>query len=141
MKNYNPKQVVCTIGGNVIRGFGKTAMVKSKFLNDAFTDEVGVDSEVSRSLSGDERGELEITLMQTSDSNDILGALHELDKSSPNGAGVFAYQLEDLQGRFLESAEECWIVKSPDMALEKTPGERVWMLRMANLQRNDGGNL
>lgn len=141
MKNYDPTQIIMTVGGARIRGFASDEFVKWESESDAFSDDVGADSEVTRSKSGDERATCTVILMQSSDSNDLLSAAHNLDKASPNGAGVFAVRLEDLQGRSLHAGAECWVMKAPDVSYAKTPKPREWKIRVANEERFDGGEL
>lgn len=141
MKNYDPTQVAVNVAGAVMHGFADGEFVTFEEDSDAFSDAVGTDGEVTRSKSSDARGTLTIKLMQSSDSNDILSAVFELDRSSPNGAGVFAASVEDLNGRSLHSGAECWVSKAPAVSYDRTPKPREWKIRIANTKRIDGGNL
>jgi hypothetical protein len=78
--------------------------------------------------------------MSTSDSNDILSAVSNADKKSPNGAGIAALYIRDRSGRAVYSAAECWIKGGPPVEYGRGVKMRDWKLRCAVLERFDGGN-
>lgn len=139
-KEYDPRQVTVSLAGNVLRGFADGTFVRVQMESDAFTDVVGTDGEVSRSRSSDDRATVTFLLMQTSDSNDVLSALHNLDKTTPGGAGVGALEIRDRNGRAYYRAAEAWISKAPDVEFGREPGPREWAIRCAKMIRVDGGN-
>lgn len=121
-------------------GYADGEFVTIKYDSNAFNDVVGTDGEVSRSRSNDRRATVEVKLMQTSDSNDLLAALAVTDRTLSNGAGIGALMIRDQQGRAVYTASECWIMKEPDISVDRTPTERVWQIRVANLISFTGGN-
>jgi hypothetical protein len=140
LKVYDPDQLSVSIAGIPVSGYADGEFVRVEKESDAFADVVGTDGEVSRSKTNDGRGTITFMLMQTSDSNVLLSALHELDKNVPGGAGVGALLIRDAQGTSLYTAAECWISKEPDVSFDREPTSREWTLRCAKLIAVHGGN-
>ena len=139
-KNHNGKNVSVTFAGIIMAGFGEDEFVSVVMESDAFEDVVGADGEVVRIFNADARATVNITLMSTSDSNDKLSSLHNLDIASPNGAGVGALFIRDNNGRAVFRAQKAWIAKAPDASLGKKHTQREWKLRAAELVSFHGGN-
>lgn len=139
-KVYDPDQVSVSLSGIPISGYADGEFVRIEKESDAFTDVVGTDGEVSRSKTRDDRGTVTFILMQTSDSNILLSALHQLDKNAAGGAGIGALLVRDAQGTSLYTASECWISKEPDVSFDREPTSREWTLRAAKLVSVHGGN-
>src|SRR4051812_38937216 len=96
MKTFNPKKVAITYNGVPITGFAKGSFVEADQNADTFTLDVGSDGEAARTQSADESGNVKITLMQQSASNDYLSQRHAIDRKSALGTGVL--QIEDTSG-------------------------------------------
>jgi hypothetical protein len=140
--NYSADRVVVTFAGLRIQGFGDGTFLRIRPMSPGFGSKVGSDSLVSRFRNNDPRHEVEITLEQTSSSNDVLAAIHVADLAAPNGSGVSVLSIEDLEGRFTAIAEFAWITKVPDAEFGRETGQRVWMFEavFAPGSRFDGGN-
>jgi len=108
-------------------------------LSDAFNDVVGTDGEVARSKSNDRRGTVTIKLLQTSLSNAFLSGVHGTDLEAPGGAGVAPFSMQDLQGGTVVASEGC-ITKYPDNSMDRTVKSREWVIRLARIERLEGGN-
>jgi hypothetical protein len=141
MKTYSAKHVTISFAGLVIDGgFGDGEFLRIEQETDAFGDVVGTDGEVSRSPTNDDRATITIILMQTSDFNAPLSALHNADKAAPNGAGVGPVYIRDRLGTTLHQADAGWIAKPPDSRFDRAATSREWKIRVEKLNRNDGGN-
>jgi len=140
MKVYDPDQINISLNGIPISGYADGEFVRIEKESDGFADVVGTDGEVSRSKTNDDRATVSIILMQTSDSNILLSALHTLDRNVPGGAGVGALLIRDAQGTSIFAASECWISKAPDVTFDREPTSREWTLRCAKLIDVHGGN-
>jgi hypothetical protein len=140
-KVYTSNQVVASLGGIPLNtGRGEGVFIKIKPKNAAFTTKVGADGEVARSRSNDRRHEIEITLLQTSDGNILLSALHQLDLNAPNGSGIAAILIQDMSGTSLHTAAECWITEGPEVQYGPEIEMRTWKLEAANMVSLVGGN-
>lgn len=140
LKIYDPNEVSASFAGIPIQGWGEDTMIEITMESDGFSDVVGVDGEVSRSKSSDRRATVKFTLMQTSDTNDLLDGIANLDANTPGGAGVGALSIRDGSGRAVYEGPQSWISRAPDVTFGSTAGDRVWTIRAARLVREDKGN-
>ena len=139
-KNYDPALYTVAIAAVPIsKGYADGEFIKIERDSDAFTDVVGTDGEVARAKSHDKRATCTLTLLQTSDGNALLSTLAALDEAADNGAGVGPFLLKDRGGLTLHAAAECWVMKLPDVTLDKGVTARAWKIRIANLVSFEGG--
>lgn len=130
-----------SVAGIPISGYADGEWLTVERDSPAFEDVVGTDGEVTRSKTNDNRATVTIRLMQSSPVNGLLSVLHNLDKNTPNGAGVGPFLLTDIPtGTTLLVAEKCWISEEPNGSWDRTPKEREWKIRCANLLSTYGGN-
>lgn len=134
------KLIVCGLPIESGRGKGGGTFIKLKQVTDAFTSVVSLDGQVTRSKTNDNRYEVGVVLMSSSESNGFLSALHIADKLANNGAGVGAFLIEDLNGTTLYAAPECWISKMPDQEIGQEAQEIEWQIYVANMVAFIGGN-
>ena len=138
---YDPNEVSIVVCGIPIEGgFADGTFIEVDQDANDFDDIVGTDGDVTRSKTNDRRGTITITLMQSSESNALLSALSNVDRSKSNGAGVGPLLIKDNQGTTFFAGEHSWIQKPPAAAFGKTAGPRAWLVRVADLERFDGGN-
>lgn len=140
MKVYDADQVSVIIGGIPIdSGYADGEFLRLEQESDDYSDVVGTDGEVSRSKTQDRRATATVLMMQTSSSMQALSALSNLDRSTPNGAGVVPFLVKDNNGNGLYESEHCWIQRPPDVSMDREATPREWTIRIANLVRNDAG--
>lgn len=140
MKVYDADQVSVIIGAIPIEsGFADGEFLRIEQETDDYSDVVGTDGEVTRSKTGDRRATATVLVMQTSNSNQALSALSNLDRITPNGAGVVPFLVKDNNGNGLYEAEHCWVQRGPDVSFDREATPREWTIRIANLVRNDAG--
>lgn len=142
LKIYTSNQIVATFAGIPIQSgrSGEGDFIKIERVNPAFSEKVGADGEVARSRSNDKRTKVTVTLMQTSDTNALFSAIFALDENAPGGAGVGAFEVQDLGGTSLHFAAEAWIVKPADATYAAEVGTRVWEFMCAAMNQVIGGN-
>ena len=141
LKVYDANEVTVNVAGLPIEsGFDDGEFVRIEQEAEDFIDKVGTDGEVTRSKTNDRRATITILLMQSSDGNALLSGLNNLDRLAGNGAGVGPFLVRDRQGTALYAGAECWISKPPDVSFDREPTAREWTLRVASLERFDGGN-
>ena len=138
VRTYDPKQVVLTVGGFPVSGFADGTFIKVMRDNDTFTKISGADGEVSRAKSNDRGGNIEITLAQTSLSNDVLTGIALADELSNDG--VVPVLVKDIGGTSTFVSAFGWIRKPPDSEYSKEVGERLWIMDLADLDIFTGGN-
>jgi len=140
VKTYDADQVVLVVGGFTIdSGFADGEFLRIEQESDDFTDVVGTDGEVARSKTNDRRATISVLLMQTASGNQALSALSNLDRLTPNGAGIAPLLIQDGNGDTLYEAASCWVQKPPDASFDRAATTREWTLRVADLIRNDAG--
>lgn len=137
---YDAASVVVVFAGVPIQGLAEDSVVEVVYNEDAFTLQMGVDGDGTRSKTNNRSAQCTISVMQSSLTNDLLNQVHQLDLNSPNGLGIGPLLIKDLNGRALHSAEKAWIMKSPDAAYSKEAGAREWVIETASLVSNYGGN-
>lgn len=140
-KNYDPNQIVQSFAGIPILGYAKGTFVNVAFNADAFNLTVGSSGEGCRAKTNDRSMIVTFTLLQSTQTNDLLSAIHNVDLLSPNGDGVGPYLLKDLQGTTLYTAETMWIKKFADLSYSDEVDARVWTLETDAGLANIGGNL
>ena len=140
MKVYSAKACSMSFANIQLSGWADGDFVSIDNESDAYGDVVGTDGEVTRWESNDDRGNVILTLMQSSSTNDQLSALHQLDKLSVNGAGIGSFYFKDTNGTSAYSGEAAWIVKPPKADFGREAKPREWHIRVAKLKRVDGSN-
>lgn len=125
-KTVDPDQVIVTFAGIPLSGFAEGTFINVSQDNESFNTTQGSDGELARVKSGQSLTTVTLTLMQTSDSNDALAALHTLDVEAPNGAGVGPFTISDLNGRSVLTSVEAWIKTRPDSAWGNEAQTREW---------------
>jgi hypothetical protein len=138
---YDPKQIVLSVAGLLISsGFSEDSMVKCARTAPSYEGVVGADGEYTRVRQYDDSALVTISLMQSSEGNDILSALHSADRAAPNGAGIGAFLLKDLNGNTLVQASKCWVKGSPEQEYGKKVNMRAWEIMLADAEIFVGGN-
>ena len=124
VKTYDPNQGALTYGTNIITGFAEDTMLTISRNEDAWTLQIGVDGEGTRSKSNNKSGRVTFSLMQSSDSNKVMSGIAAIDEIS----GSQALPLQFKYKNELYIAETAWIVKFPDAEYARTATARVWVL-------------
>jgi len=137
VRTYDPKNVVLTVGGAPISGYADGTFITVSRQNDSFVSVSGADGETARAKQNDKRGDLTLTLLQTSLSNDILSGIAVLDETS--NAGVVPVILKDLSGATTYFSGSGWIKKPADSEFAKEVGNREWALELADMEVFIGG--
>lgn len=138
-KTYNPKKVAIICGGFEMRGLADGTFVTVALNEDQWSLQMGTDGEGTRSKSNNYSAQVTVSLMQSSDSNQVLQAFWNSDRLSDGG--VFPLLIKDNSGRSLYAAEQAWIKKQPDAELSREASAREWVIETDNLVPFEGGNL
>ena len=137
VKSYDPKDVVVNVGGVPMQGFADGTYINVTRSNDSFTSVSGADGEVARAKSNDKRGEMTLTLLQTSLSNDVLSGFAKLDEAA--NAGVVPIIIKDLTGLTVLFSGNGWIKKPADFERGKEIANAEWSLELADMDVFIGG--
>lgn len=137
-KQYDPGQVVVNFAGVDLVGFMDGTFVEAMRSSDAFKKKVGAGGDVTRTRNRDKSGEVKVTLMGASPSNDQLSALAALDELFGTGTGPLL--VKDLLGATVIEAEVAWIRKVPDVSFADDESGREWMFDCAEIYMVVGGS-
>lgn len=124
--SIDPAQASVTVGTQILSGYGEDVVVAAR-LNDQWTDQSGADGEVVRVNSNDQRGDITITLMQTSKSNAYLQTLLAGDRAS--GIGIVPITIRWAQAGVTISTDKAWCVRDPEVKISKTGNMLVYKFR------------
>lgn len=138
MKTYDPKQILIIFGGVQITGFADGTFVTVRRNADMWSLQMGTDGEGTRSKSNDKSGQIEFTLMQSSQSNVFLSNMALADELG--NAGIAPAMVKDNLGSSLHAAEQAYVKKIADAEYAKEAGPRTWIIETDNLQSFVGGN-
>lgn len=140
LKTYYPDEVALIAVGLPISGFAPGSFISIEKNEEAFSLQIGADSEGCRTRTNNFSGRITFTLQQSSALNDALSAIHNIDMRSPSGDGVLPSMIKDNSGRTLVEAETSWIVKHPTVEFSNEATDREWIIESDNLNMQVGGN-
>lgn len=137
-KTYDPSKVLITYNNFALSGFADGTFATVTRNEDMWTLSVGCDGEDTRSKSNNKSGTFEITLMQSSESNQILSDFMLADELSNSGSGPLLVK-DASSGTTLYMAEQAWIKKAPDSEFGRESGSRTWVFETGVVAVNIGG--
>lgn len=138
---FDTGQLVVTLGGIIITGFGDGDTISVTRETDNYVDAAGLDGAVGRMRSSDKRGTVTINLLQTSRANDALSAVFNLDSLTGDASDALPLLIKDFSGRTVISASKAWLQKVADVSFSKDSLQnRSWPIRCADLVVYVGGN-
>ncbi len=139
LTNYDSAKVSVIFNGLPISGFADGTFVSVEQTEDTFALTVGAGGEAVRAANNNGSGRVTLTLLQSSESNDALSALHNADKLS--GDGVGALMVKDNSGRTVIAAAKAWIVKPATSEFAREATNREWIFESNSIVHNVGGNV
>lgn len=132
VKTYNPKLVSVIIGAHIAEGFADGQFVNVVRNSNEFELTVGTSGEGCRAKSNNLSGEIRVSFMQSSISNDILSAY------AASGA-TFPFLIRDNNGTSLEQCVTAWVKKRPDVGFDRVAVNREWILESDEIIGLQGG--
>ena len=136
---YDPKKTVVTWGGVIVTGFADGSFISMTRSGDVFEKRKGADGSVDRINKNANDFTVQLTIMQTSPTNDALSALLLVDQSL--NTSVLPLTVKDLSGTTLFFAPQAWIQKDPDDEFSDSLGSRQWTFATGIASKYTGGNL
>lgn len=137
MNDYDPKDLTVILCGILIQGFAPGTFVKVGMMTDRYTSVAGALGDVTRTRSRDDRGTIEVTLMDDSPSNVALTAMASADEYT--ASGVAESQVKHASGGDIAHGQHSWIKKKPEMEYGDKSGQRVWTIEVARMAYFPGG--
>ena len=136
VNTYSPKDVILTIAGYQLTGWQTITISKT---TKQFATIRGIRGKNTRTKIADSSATLTISLLQTSQGNDILSQIHDLDIKQSTGRIVL--MLRDNSGRSVFSSSEVYITGFPVASFSGQFEYRNWELFCQTTDTyNVGGN-
>jgi len=123
IQKYDPSKVTITVGTNIMRGFGESAMVEVEYSEDHYSMHIGVDGNGRHVKILNTSGTVTVTLADYSPSNRALSVMRDLDIAMP----ITLTDKTTKDDSFF--AQSCMLVKTPNMVKAKEAGEYTWVFQ------------
>ncbi len=136
---YSPIDVEIVIAGlHTITGVADGTFVSITKDVEPFETERAMDGSIQRIYKHDEGFKLEITLAQSSPSNNILSALYNMDAATQ--IGKFPVFVTDGRGSTKFFALTAWIDRIPNVVFSNQLETRTWVFSCTQASITVGGN-
>lgn len=136
---YAPSEVRVLIAGLYsITGFAEGGSISISKITSPSSSSFGLNGSVERVQTSDRRYRIELPLMSTSPSNDLLNAMFSIDQAS--GRLLLPVHVEDGSGTSQFTALESWITEIPSMTFTDGIETRTWVLECDSGVYGLGGN-
>ena len=126
LASYSPKDVNVSFNGIALTGFAPDSFIRIRRNSDVVMETVGAQGELSLTKNADKTGEIEIELMQTSESNIALSALLFSMEFISDLIPVGEIVITDPSGSNLTLAHNAYIKAAPEIDLGNDQNTRVW---------------
>jgi len=118
--SYSPKDVILTIGGYQITGWQEISVTRGR----GITPIKGIGGKHTRVISKDTSATLSFNVIQSTQANEVLSYIHELDLDQ--GTGRIALTLKDNSGKTVISSDEGYILSYPRVTFSGQFENRPW---------------
>lgn len=139
MPTYNPKKVQVILGDHIVTGYADGEFLSVERNADQFQVIVGADGESARVASADRSGNVTLTLMQMSESNDFLS--EKLSEDEETNVATFPLLIKDGQGTTLIQSSQAWVKKYATAGFGKDDAQREWVIETGDLRVLVGGSI
>lgn len=137
VKTYQAEFVAVSFQGVPLTGFAPGTFVSATRNNDTWAISVGSGGAATRAKTGDKSGRVTVSLLGSSESNEVLSAFTAIDEQV--GTGVGALVVKDLSGGDTITAATAWVVKPPDQEKSNEETNREWVFETDILEIVNAG--
>lgn len=140
LASYSREQVTVSVAGQPLEGFAAGDFCVVERAEDQTTLEVGTHGEVDAMQMSRPNGSIVLTVMGSSDANDILQEL----KSTwdEDGSSTFPILIKDVRsGAKVASCRDAIISKDPTQTFGESRGTTEWTILCPHLTMVNGGAL
>lgn len=127
LRSYDPRRVIFIVGTHRVKGFMQGESLTADSMADGSSSVAGMDGDVARAMNTDPRWTFTANLMQSSESNDALNAIYQLDKAT-NGNGVVPFMLQDNNGNTLIAGAQAWVRRPSPISYGNEITGRQWTI-------------
>lgn len=138
ISTYSPKDVVISIAAmHTVTGYADGTFIKIRKEMKPFEKTRAMDGEISRIYSQDDVYTVELSLMQSSPSHDVLSMLYNVDVATR--MGKFPIGIRDFKGRTTFAAATAWIEQIPDVTYSNNLEVWTWKFGCSDVFLAIGG--
>lgn len=139
INTYSPKDVLVSVAGmHTVTGYADGTFVRIKKDGRPFRKQRSMSGEQARIYEEDQGFTVELTLMQSSSSNNILSMLYNIDIATR--MGKFPLIIKDGRGSTTFVSLTTWIEQIPDVTFGSTLSTNTWVFGCSDAIINIGGN-
>lgn len=139
LQHYSPEDVtVLLLGVKPIEGFMQGTFIEITKDVRSFGTSRSADGKVARKYDNDDTYTIQLTLMSTSPSNEVLDLWHKADRVSR--MAKLPIIIKDQLGSTLFSSTTTWVESPADVSFATEITPRVWTLRSSQGILVNGGN-
>ena len=126
-QQYSPKDVVCSWNGIAIEGFAPDSFLRLQRTSPLVTPVVGAGGQVALTRNADKTGTIEIELMQTSLSNQMLSAIQAKQDNMELEEDISSnFVIYDPSGSVLATGRNAWLQELPQVELGADQNSKTW---------------
>lgn len=126
-KEYSAKAVNISWNGVPFVGLDENTFIRLTRNSDIRARVVGAQGDVALTKYADRTGTIEITLMQTSPTNDVLsGIMVAQEHVDFEGTQVSNFIISDPSGSVMATGLNAWLEKAPEITLGKDQNAKTW---------------
>lgn len=144
LASYSPEDVVVILSNDkfshVCSGFTEGTFLSLSRNVPHATLTNGADASNCRVIRDVKNYDITMTLMQSSETNDVFNQLIMLDSRSRDGSDTFALTIKDNTGRTVLSSPAAFIGTQPDQDFGVEVSDRAWVIHAIWLDGHIGGN-
>jgi hypothetical protein len=139
LSTYSPSDVTITIAGmHSVTGYTDGTFVRITKDLKPFSKVRAMDGEQARMYFDDAGYKVELTLMQSSSSNNILQMIYNID--TVTHMGKFPLFIKDGRGQTSFLAATAWIEQIPEVTFGTELSDRTWIFGCSDVALTIGGN-
>ena len=133
---YDARKIKVHIDGKEIKGFSPDSKVTITPAGEGSNRQVGTDGEVVFSIDVDNTFDIQLSLLQSSKSNDYLSNMY---KNFRENGIMKRIMIKDLMGSTVFSSPQCCVQKYAESQFQKQAGSRNWTIMTDQADMNVGG--
>ena len=127
-QQYSPKDVVCSWNGIAIEGFAPDSFLRLQRTSPLVTPVVGAGGQVALTRNADKTGTIEIELMQTSLSNQMLSAIQAKQDNMELEEDISSnFVIYDPSCSVLATGINAWLQELPQIELGRDQNSKTWI--------------
>lgn len=142
--SYSPEEVTVVLSRGsfsyALSGYADGTFVNITRDIPASTLTTGASFHSTRVIRANTASTITLSLLQTSEDNDVLTDLLAVDVAVRDNTGLFNITIKDNSGRSLYYSDQAFIGNEPDRTFSSGAEQRDWTLSAVNLVSYTGGN-